>query len=367
MRDTISTSHYPEYQSYKLWVMACGLFIFSFATNLPATQGQPPACSLESQLKDAPAGTIFYIPRQVAPKTLPEPISMHPEQQNENRVIAGVLAAGVSAEHALKYLETQFDTVKWIYTISTGLFAAFLGYAGWLGFKSIGDIRREMKEDFTQLEQKASADLAGLRGALEAQIAENKDRANKLEERTKTIDAELAHTKNKFQAEGNASIQVTNCFAKILLLDAITQLIKKLPVEEEAVSLLVEDIVKVPLRDTEDQINNILAGSEEFGRDRVLMGRLYSLRSNVEKRLEMYDKALASAQEALRYLPERPLILYNVACNACLCGLKPLALDYLGRVITELKERARELKERAKKDVDFQEMWADAEFIRLTT
>jgi len=185
-----------------------------------------------------------------------------------NLMIAEVLAAGVSSDHALKYFETQFDLIHKIYGIATGSIALLLLLAGVVGYKNINKIGEEAKSDFRDFENRMDRDLKNLRERLQNDIKQSQEAAkDQLEKEVKTliegegshqekVDGRLAELTATIWEEFDNAAKISDCYSNVRMFESFMSLIKSIEEIESLGSIKQQKIEK-----TMEPLKQALEGS----------------------------------------------------------------------------------------------------------
>lgn len=313
---------------------------------------------------------------------------------NQEHVIAQVLATGINtdhavkaiqmqAEHAIEYFKNQADHVVAVYGIlyaalgfGIGLVISIVGVAG---FRSVNERFTELRdnvnatvdnnvkrlEEAKKVQQLAVEEMTGTIAAIHTTLdtmQKHFAEAQKADEtRLENVGAELKKLKSDFVDDCGNIFQLANCYAAILLADEVGKFADRLlsatkPVQDEHST----DFRKLTLSLHLETIDTLIETYK--GRDEKLLARAYGLRGLAQKRLGKYRAALQSLEEALVHAPTIATYHYNAACYACLSDDIENSIKHLSDAI-RLDVKFIRI---AKEDDDFDGIRTNPQFIELT-
>lgn len=150
-------------KSIKIVPLICLLsFGFSYHSSIAARQSKPQT-SNQSVLAQKETSEVAKEVNTAHDKENAEAAREVNIAPDRNHLITEVLAAGINSDHALKYFETQFDTIKLIYTIALGIIGLIVTVAGIVGYKSVREMREEVKKDIKDAREEAKKDIKDAR------------------------------------------------------------------------------------------------------------------------------------------------------------------------------------------------------------
>jgi tetratricopeptide (TPR) repeat protein len=307
--------------------------------------------------------------------------------RDENNLIAEVLAAGIGSDHAMKYFETEFEAIKSIYGIAIGVIAFVVTVSGFLGYKSVRDIRKDLQDDVNGIRAEVRRDaqelredtnkrrseveqltvttrqnLTELRRSLEEEFKlKTQELKNQYDKEIEEIRAaEVTHQnavnnefkalKNKSQEEFDEAVRISDCYATVVNFDCLKRFVDSVTELKEGEYKSILEPARQKLQASLSMLSKIINYRETADGDSKDLIKLYGLRALLEKRLEKFTEALISSEKALILAPKiddtphKAVCHYNAACYASLCNLKEKALDYLEEAIKlklDLRESAR--------------------------
>jgi hypothetical protein len=292
----------------------------------------------------------------------------------ETKILTNVIAAGIGSDHAIKYFESLFDTIKWIVGIFIslasiiGLILSIIGFKGYssiqTAIKGLKDEKLRMQEDIekqkTDLKSEINTSNSATKEAIQLEISKLKESAktdinSTIDNFKKDYDEQI---RQRFEAEIIQTIQLANCYSNIVQADAFQQLLVFLPNKEQKTPF--ESLSNTLLTKSITQLESIIADGNAFERAYLLLG-------NAQKRLGKYNEALIVLEKLLE-LPEAnnrssDRIYYNAACYAALCNNSDKALTNL-RSAVSLNGSLRNI---AKMEKDFISIRDDVRFIEITS